>query len=65
MGEASSVLSKEARSFGHRNWYYGSVAFSWSRAGRLVGVVVGLVLGGIAYWIGPWASTKIIEIHHG
>jgi hypothetical protein len=30
-----------------------------------LGVVVGLVLGGIAYWIGPRASTKIIEIHHG
>jgi len=29
------------------------------------GVIVGLILGGIAYWIGPWASTKIVEIHHG
>ena len=30
-----------------------------------VGVVIGLALSGVAIWIGPWASTKIIEIHHG
>lgn len=30
-----------------------------------VGVVVGLVLSGIAYFIGPLALTKIIEIERG
>jgi len=29
------------------------------------GVVAGLVLGGIAYLISPWASTKIIETNRG
>jgi hypothetical protein len=26
-----------------------------------VGVVVGLALGGVSYWLGPKAATKIIE----
>ena len=39
--------------------FLGLVLVGW------VGVVVGLVIGGVAYWIGPWATTKIIEIHHG
>ena len=39
--------------------FLGLVLLGW------VGVVVGLLLGTIAYWIGPWASTKIVEIHHG
>ena len=30
-----------------------------------VGLVVGLVLSGIAYFIGPLALTKIIEIERG
>lgn len=39
--------------------FLGLVLVGWA------GVVVGLVLGAIAYWIGPWASTTIVEIHHG
>lgn len=30
-----------------------------------LGVMAGLVLGGIAYWISPLASTRIIEITRG
>ncbi len=29
------------------------------------GVVAGLVLGGAAYWVGPFAVTKIREIERG
>lgn len=29
------------------------------------GVVAGLLLGSVTYWIGPLASTKIIEINRG
>jgi hypothetical protein len=30
-----------------------------------VGVIAGLVLGGLAYWIGPIAVTKVREIERG
>ena len=39
--------------------FLGLVLVGW------VGILVGLALGGITYWIGPWASTKIVEIRHG
>lgn len=29
-----------------------------------LGIIIGLSIGLLAYIIGPWASTKIIEIHH-
>ena len=31
----------------------------------LVGVIIGLALGGVAYYLGPKAETKIIEITKG
>jgi len=39
--------------------FLGLVLVGW------VGVVMGLALGAIAYWIGPFAVTKVREIERG
>jgi len=39
--------------------FLGLVLLGWA------GVIAGLVLGGAAYWIGPFAVTKVREIERG